>query len=137
MLSRRCIGLLAILALVGCGNSGPPVKIVVPHDLRGEFLIIETPEGHDIPRQGGQYVRAIPKSGRLLVKSLAPFKRFHTESIVFDDGTVPEKFDHPAHAKNDEFTVYYGSSGSSSDDPRPRIYFFIGTAKEASRAEFR
>jgi hypothetical protein len=141
---RRATGLglvLCLLAAIGpfavagyFNRQGAPIRIIVPRDYRGEFLIIEAQEGRDPPLRDGECVYVIPKDGRLLVKSLAAFGRWHTESIVFDDGTVPKKYDHPAHAHDDEVAVYGGQITVGFGDPRPTMHFFVGTAKDASRA---
>ena len=140
---QRATGLGLVLCLVAAfgpfalagylDREGKPIRVIVPRDYRGEFLIIQAPEGRDLPLRKGEYVCVIPEDGKLLVKSLAAFERWHTESIVFDDGTVPKKYDHPAHAKGDEFAVF-GGVVVSSIDPRPTMHFFVGTAKEASKA---
>ena len=38
------------------------------------------------------------------------------------------------HAPRSEFAVFGGEVGVSSVDPRPTMHFFVGTAKEASKA---
>ena len=125
-------------ALAGYLNrEGKPIRVIVPRDYRGEFLIIEAPEGRDLPIHKGEYVSVIPENGKLLVKSLADLHRWHTQSIVFDDGIVPKKHDRPAHATGDEFTVFGGHISVSSIDTGPTMHFFVGTAKEASKAFWR
>jgi hypothetical protein len=123
-----------VLVLGGCSyGSGPPIRIIVPRDYQGEFLIVESNEGADIPMHKGEYVCLIPKDGKLLVRSLSPFHRWHAQSIVFDDGTIPKTYDHPAQAYPGDFAVFGGgirSTGHSS----PEMQFFVGTAKEAARA---
>ena len=141
---QRATGLGLVLCLVAAlgpfalagylDREGKPIRVIVPRNYRGEFLIIEAPEGRDLPLRKGEYVCVIPENGKLLVKSLAAFNRWHTESFVFDDGTVLKKCDSPAHAKGDEFAVFGGQVGVSSIDPRPTMHFFVGTAKEASKA---
>jgi hypothetical protein len=121
-----------VLALAGCSEgSGPPVRIIVPRDYRGEFLIVEAPEGSEIPLREGAYVCLIPRDGKLLVTTLHPFEQWHIESIAFDDGSMPKRYDHPAHAKPDEFAVF-GGHIVKSDGSRPTMYFFVGTAKQAA-----
>ena len=132
--SHRTILTVMVLALAGCSDGrGPPVRIIVPSDYRGEFLIVESPEGGDIPLREGKDVCLIPRDGKLIVRSLAPFQRWHGESIVFDDGTRPKHYDHPAHAKPDEFAAFGGGieigGGATS---RPAMHFFVGTTQQAT-----
>jgi hypothetical protein len=132
-LLRSLILVVMVLPLAGCSfGSGPPIHIVVPRNYRSEFRIVESPGSAEIPMHKGKYVCLIPRDGELLVRSLGSFHQWHAQSIVFDDGTVPKAYDHPAQALPDEFAVF-GGGIRSSDASGPEMYFFIGTARKAAK----
>jgi hypothetical protein len=131
---RWVVLLLTVLGLAaGCDSNGPPIRIIVPRDFRGEFRIVETPEGRDVLLRNGEYVYTIPRSGQLLVKSFAPFAQWHTESITFDDGTPVNHYDHPAHARTDELAVFGGGITVGTDYPHPTQRYFVGRTSEATQ----
>jgi hypothetical protein len=132
-----CLATL-LLFIAGCQNAGSPVTIVVPRNFRGEIRIIESADSPEMPFQQGEYRCVIPASGRLAVKSLLPFERFHTETVVLDDGTVPSIYSHPVHSTNEtEIAVFDGGLETTyTDPPTTARKYFIGLKKDASNWRF-
>jgi hypothetical protein len=64
------------------------VEIVLPDGYTGPvYLIEDETNGEDIPMMGGKYVVLVPTSGRMRVKSFAPFQRWHEETVRYARGT--------------------------------------------------
>ena len=129
--TQLLVTLLVVITLIGCQRRAPPVRIVVPRAFRGEFQIVETPKGINVSLRNGEYVYVIPASGKLSVKSLDPFKRFHQETIGFDDGSPLSSYSHYTHADSDGLAVFGGAIVTGTTYPEPTKRFFVGRRPQA------
>jgi len=62
------------------------VEYVIPDGFRGLFQIRPNPHAPPIPFVDGRYVVDIPRSGFLLVRDMAPFRRFHSSAARYTSG---------------------------------------------------
>jgi hypothetical protein len=130
-------GLLSLLLpsflSAGCDRSGPAVEIIVPTGFTGPVWVVEDPQGGiPIPKVGGCYRVEIPESGILKVSSTAPFRRWHSESARYADGTTLARADE-AEPPDGAVALRDGGSVLSSRGGREVRFlsYYVGTKKAA------
>ena len=81
--------LLGLCICTGCSDSGAPLLFVLPDGFKGAIEIVKDPKnGLAVREDAGRFTYVIPSDGRLRVKSLTPFSRWHKESAAFQSGGV-------------------------------------------------
>src|SRR5437870_6402562 len=91
MRTWAAVTLLAIVCATSCGRA-PTILFKFPSGFNGLVLISEDrTSGVDIQVTNGVYTVEIPQGGKLRVKTLKPFSRWHKEVARYEDGNpIPD-----------------------------------------------
>ena len=123
MLSSLFVLLLSIvISHTGCSHRAPTILFIVPNGFKGLLLISEDPNAETLRVVKDAYTVEIPKDGRVVIKSLAPFNKWHKEIAKYPDGqNLPDKTS-MSNTENGFYGLPYVQGRG--------IHYFVGTRSD-------
>ena len=118
--------ILLVIAIAGCSSHSPAVEYIFPNGFHGLAVIAEDKEyGLEIRPVDGKYTFEIPRNGKLVVKDLAPFNRWHKDFARYSNGEkIPDMT-----STNNANNGFYGL-GTVRSVQGLGGYYFVGSKEE-------
>jgi hypothetical protein len=114
------LNIVALIGLTSCSAESPTITFVFPKGYYGLVLIAKDVHGgEELKRVDNKYTVQIPTSGKVFVKSYAPFDNWHKEVAKYVDGTsIPDQ-----SAQFNELTAFSPLRSVQGSG----IFYFLGT----------
>jgi len=125
-------GLASAALFVSCTErTGPPIDFMIPPSVHGLIVIIEDKKGgEDVDLDAP--VCFIPTNAVLRLKTLAPFRRWHTVNARYMPGSEIPSGHYDISPDDDVVRVFGLGSSSSGKD-----FYYLGTHRQAREAHGR
>jgi hypothetical protein len=119
-------GLLSAALFVSCTERrGPPIDFIIPPSVHGLIVIIEDKQnGEDVDADAPVFF--VPTNAVLRLKTLAPFRRWHTVNARYMPGPdIPSGYYNTS--PDDDVVRLFGLSSSSAG----KDFYYLGTHRQA------
>ena len=132
-LRTTIFAVIALCLVTSCKVSKPlSIHLVVPDTYVGKIELVLDPEnGMRLDPIKRSMTLGIPKTGRVLVRSFAPFENYYVLSASFHSGTSltvdPETVN---QGQTDTVALWSLGSVSGTYYPKKTLIFIVGTAKQ-------
>ncbi|MBS0208115.1 MAG: hypothetical protein JSS27_04090 [Planctomycetes bacterium] len=109
------------------------IKFVLPEEFRGLIVFCLDSNSTMTPSRGadGEYTVTVPPNGKVKMGSLTLMNKWHKKKAIYTNGVVCPVFN---YGETDPNVVALQGYHGASTNKEERIYTFVGTCAEATKA---